>query len=331
MKSRLFSSIVLATVTLATTLAVIACGSDDPINSPNNDSCLEAKCESVPISSSAMVPVVTSSEASVPASSASVEDPATDCVATPVEYPLNDFVDVGEIYKNTQCNEKVVFILRHGKREGYTGSLSALQEDGFESAQEAGAKMAGPEKFKYIFSGMVRTYQTAAGIAMGRGEVSCTSDYLEAEDGIDHFAVDCPTFQADTLTQLKDGWFLKDKEIRDAYVARDSINNVNTMYTAWVYDGKYEDAFYDLDERSKEFLALLVKDYKDMPKFTVVASHDQVLMPLTAWATQKQIDLKLHDPTSRKWLNFLAGVAIIINDKNKVRYVAAKGMDSGVQ
>jgi hypothetical protein len=52
-------------------------------------------------------------------------------------------------------------------------------------------------------------------------------------------------------------------------------------------------------------------------------------MPLTVYATQKQINLRLHDETSNKWLYYLGGIAVIINDKNEVSYVAAKGGPTG--
>lgn len=255
-----------------------------------------------------------------------------ECVAPiPAVFTQSDFNDIGDVYKNIQCNEKAVFIVRHAEREGFTGSVSALTESGFEAALHAGTKLAGPGEFKYIFSGMTRTMQTALGIAAGRGDVTYTTTYAEGEDGNEHFTVVSPEFSADTITQLKDGWFLKDKDLRDQYQKADSIKNSNVLYAAWAYDGKYADAFYDLNDRSQELVNLIVKDYAEMPKYTVVASHDQVLMPLTVWATEKQIDLKLHNVEApRNWLNFLAGVAIIINDKNEVRYAPIKGMDDSV-
>ncbi len=326
MKSKLFSSTILASV-VAAGFALTACGDN---SNPGN-------AQDTPSSSSvaAGLNASSSSEAGVGNSSASAPTSSgSDCVASPVAFPQDKFVDIGEVYKNIQCNEKVVFIVRHGKRESQTGNLSSLTIEGYEDAVTAGQKLVGGEPFKYIFSGMVRTYQTAASIATGRGDVACTADYAEAEDGLDHLALTCtPPFAADTLPQLKDGWYTKDKAIRDAYIAADTtdyLRNSNVMITDWVYLGNYADAFYDLDERSKEFVALLVKNYNDMPKYTLAASHDQVLMPLTAWATDKKIDLKLHDVTSRKWLNYLAGVAIIINDKNEQRYVAIKGMNDKV-
>lgn len=232
-------------------------------------------------------------------------------IPAPVEFPLTDFVDVGEVYKAIQCNEKVVFLVRHGEREAGIGSESPLTEDGALEAEEMGAKLTGDVDFTFIHSGFLRTYQTVEHIAIGRGQGD--------------------RFVADTIRELADGWFLKDKDMRDSAMKADSITNVNVMYAAWVYDGSYADIFYDLEARSNELLnTYVIKDFAQMPKYTVIASHDQVLMPLTAFATQKQINLRLHDPTSRNWLCYLAGVAVIINDQNQVRYVPIKGGVSGI-
>lgn len=249
---------------------------------------------------------------------APVKDECEGVSPQPIVFPMNEFTDVGEVYRNIQCNEKVVFLVRHGEREAGIGSESPLTEDGAIEAQEMGAKLVGPTEFKFIHSGFVRTYQTALNIAIGRGQSQMLPDSSVVN------------FAADTIKQLADGWYMKDKELRDTVMKRDSIKNVNVIYAAWVYEGQYADVFYDLEERSMELLnTYVIKDYAAMPKYTVIASHDQVLMPLTVFATQKQIDLKLHEPTSRKWLSYLAGVAVIINDKNEVRYVPIKGGSSG--
>lgn len=239
-------------------------------------------------------------------------------VPVPVTYPQDEFIDVGDVYRATQCNEKVVFFIRHGQREASIERESQLTEDGALEAQAMGAKLIGPEKFAYVHSGFVRTYQTVLNVALGRGEAQMLPDSTVLN------------FQADTIPQLADGWYMKDKERRDFYVQRDSIRNINVMYTKWVYDGEYSDVFYDLAERSEELIhTFLVKDYAEMPKFTVVASHDQVIVPLAAYATDKKIDIILH--RTYNWLEYLAGVGIIINDKNEIRFVAVKGGETGTR
>ncbi len=244
-------------------------------------------------------------------------------VPTPVDFPQNEFTDIGDVYKNIQCNEKVVFMIRHGERSrNYSGKEAPLTEDGIEEATAMGAKLIGPGEFKFIHTGFVRTYQTALYAAVGRGQAQVLDDGTAVN------------FVADTVTQLTDGWFMKDKEKRDEYQAADStLKNVNVMYAAWAYDGLYSDVFYNLEERSQELLnTYVLKDVASLPKYTLIASHDQLLMPLLVYLTQKQIDLKLHSPTPpRNWLTFLAGVAIIVNDKGELRYAPIKGGATGVE
>jgi broad specificity phosphatase PhoE len=214
-------------------------------------------------------------------------------------------------------------MIRHGERSrNYSGKEAPLTDDGIEEAIAMGAKLTGPGEFKFIHTGFVRTYQTALYAAVGRGQAQVL------EDGT------AVNFVADTVTQLTDGWFMKDKEKRDEYQAADStLKNVNVMYAAWAYDGLYSDVFYNLEERSQELLnTYVLKDVASLPKYTLIASHDQLLMPLLVYLTQKQIDLKLHSPTPpRNWLTFLAGVAIIVNDKGELRYAPIKGGATGVE
>ena len=241
----------------------------------------------------------------------------------PVIFPLDEFTDIGDVYKGIQCNEKVVFMIRHGERSlNDSGKESPLTEEGVEEVLTMGQKLVGPEQFHFIHTGFVRTYQTTLYTAVGRGQAQVL------EDGT------AIGFTADTITQLTDGWYLKDKEKRNEYRDADpSLKNVNVMYAAWAYDSLYSDVFYDLKERSEELLnTYVLNDVANLPKYTLIASHDQLLMPLLVYLTNKQIDLKLHDPTPpRHWLTYLAGVAIIINDKGEVRYAPVKGGVTGVE
>lgn len=335
MKSKFFSSMILAS-TVAAGLTFTACGDDGKSATQPNDlssSSIAAGLPNTDLSSSAGIVGDLSSSAGqvLPPEQQADAGCAAGQVATPVDFPLNDFIDIGDIYKSIQCNEKVIFIVRHGERERFTGNESALTEDGFAEAVAAGQKIVGAEPFKYIFSGMTRTYQTALGFAVGRGEETFEMTTVLDADEVEHLAFVSPTFKPDTLKQLKDGWYVKDKDLQKEYEVRDSIRNVQVMYTSWAYENAYADVFYDLNDRSLEILDLVVKDYATMPKYTLAASHDLVLAPLVIWATNKEIDIKIHDPSSNKWLNYLAGVAIIINDKNERRYVAVKGGESGTR
>lgn len=265
----------------------------------------------------------------------------TGCAAgeapSPVLFPQDTWTDIGEVYKNIQCNEKVVFIVRHAERDPSTSKDSPLTLEGIEAALAAGQKLAGPGEFKFVNSGFLRTYQTVYYIAIGRGQYAVDAAFQDslANNALlpdpEFFQVRAD-FPVDTITQITDGWFLKDKELREVYKERDSISNVNEMYSKWIYEGMYEDVYYNLDERCNEVLKnYIVNDYSAMPKYTLMGSHDQFLMPLTSWATKKAINLIFRDRVLNqwRWVGFLSGLAIIINDKNEIRYAPIKGMEEG--
>lgn len=358
MKSMFFKKVPLLIASAAATFCLFACSDDsnstnDPVIPPleqPTDSIANPPAPNDPASSSseltcdALIPECgwDPIDSLVPFDPPAPSEPPAASVCpsgetpVPAVYPMDDFTDIGDVYKNIQCNEKVIFVLRHAERDADTGLESHLTMDGVEAALKAGQKIAGEGEFKFIHSGFLRTYQTAYYISIGRGQYQPSPAFA---DSVANWTVETEfgkfvapaDFAQDTIKELADGWYLKDKDLRDQYKERDSIGNVNLMLVKWIYEGMYQDVFYDLEERSKEILGYLVKDYSEMPKFSLAASHDQLLMPLVSWATDKKINLIFRDPnkTGIRWLTFLAGLAIIINDKNEVRYVPVRGMDSG--
>ena len=257
---------------------------------------------------------------------------------SPVQFPQDSWTDIGEVYKNIQCNEKVVFIVRHAERDASTSNESPLTLDGVEAAVAAGAKLAGPGEFKFVNSGFLRTFQTVYYMAIGRGQYAAPAGFMDSlaawkvVTDLDEGFVPDPKFPVDTISQITDGWFLKDKTLREQYKVRDSINNVNEMYSKWIYEGLYEDVYYNLEDRCTEVITkYLVKEYSELPKYTLMGSHDQFLMPLTSWATNKAINLIFRDEVLKewRWVGFLSGLAIIVNDKNEIRYAPIKGMEQG--
>ena len=59
-----------------------------------------------------------------------------------------------------------------------------------------------------------------------------------------------------------------------------------------------------------------------------MVSHDIFVMPLTVFGSQKKVALKYYE--DYHWINYIAGVAIIISDDNSIRYIPVKGAESGV-
>ncbi len=258
-------------------------------------------------------------------SSATPSDP--NCVETPVATVSVDSVglaDIGDAFKSVRCNEKAVFIIRHAERdmnddsksapitywENEPDSVGGQPSDGVRQARAVGKKLISPEEFVFTHTPYLRTEQTCQNIAIGRGQQS---------------------FQHDTVSIYTISWFKKDKDLFKAY--EDSSGNFRTLVSAWAYDKQYADAFYDLQEKSIEIVQNdFAPSYASMKnKYRMVCTHDDFVLPFTVFASNGTVNYRFHDPASRNWPNFLTGVAIIIDDKNQIRYIPFKGLGRGIE
>ncbi|MBR5411469.1 MAG: histidine phosphatase family protein [Fibrobacter sp.] len=245
-------------------------------------------------------------------------DANNDVPFVPEELVLDSigFADIANAYHTVAPDEKVVFVLRHAERESGVGKESPLTDNGRLQAQLVGQKLASSDEVVYAHTAYVRTKETACNIALGRGQVQVCDD----------------SFVSDTISELTGGWFVKDSDLRDSIVgATGKDTNTSAVLALWLYDGMFADAFYDLDARGKEVVdTYLIKDYAEMPKVKVVISHDEFVVPLAAYGTQKQAVIRYKE-RGRWWVNYLVGVAIIVNSKNEVRYIGIKGLDSAIE
>lgn len=356
--------IALLPISLFAALSITACGDSESGNpvTPEGGSQPALSSEALPGSSdalptsSATVPgssetVPPASSAAVPASSATVEAPVeftTDAVAIPdmgcTSEPLSfgsgvkvtcngefvgnivddsdpsafdpnaaaytSFVGIKKVFAAIQPTDKAVFILRHGDRtkseEG--GLLTGL---GYEQAIAVGKKIASTEEVKFWHSEIERTLQTSMGIAQGRGQTT-----------ISHVA----------LKDLNGGWFEKDSEKINEYNA--TVPTTYDVVSRWAYNEytdptvTYNDGFYDLMERGAQFMnEVILAKVVPQSRISIVVSHDQMLYPLTIFATNRMLEMKHHEDKS--WLNFLAGVAVIVHADGSVKYVPIMGLDEG--
>jgi hypothetical protein len=97
----------------------------------------------------------------------------------------------------------------------------------------------------------------------------------------------------------------------------------------WAYEGGYTDALYELTPRAEEFIQKVI--LKNLPKWkrvSIMVSHDIFVMPLAVFGSKGKVALKYHE--DYHWINYIAGLAIIIGADNSLRYVPVKGADSGV-
>lgn len=242
-------------------------------------------------------------------------DPAVPFVPEELVYDSIGFADIANAFHTVAPDEKVVFVLRHAERESGVGRETPLTENGILQAQSVGQKLVSADEFVYAHTAYVRTKETACNIALGRGQVQVCDD----------------SFVSDTISELTGGWFIKDENLRDSYVSSTGKDtNTSVIVSLWAYDGQFADAFYDLEERSREVInTYLIKDYAEMPKAKVVISHDEFVVPLIAWATNKTASIRYK--RGRWWVNYLTGLAIIVNSKNEVRYIGIKGLETATE
>ena len=309
--------------------------SSSEIAAPQSSATVPASSETVtqPESSSTGALPVESSSATTDLSSAAVTPPASSADATPVDpncvetpvatIPIDSIglADIADVFKTVRCNEKAVFVIRHGERDdGQTGketpltywegepdSVKGQPSDGVRQAIAVGKKLVSADEFTYTHTKYLRTEQTCFYINQGRGQA---------------------TFPHDSADYYSISWFKKDKERYSFY--EDSTTNVRLVIAGWAYDNLYADAFYDLKEKATEIVKThIAPDYASMNKFRVICSHDDFILPLSVFASNGTVDYKFH--IDSHWPYFLTGVAVIIDNKNQIRYVPFRGLGIGAE
>lgn len=205
--------------------------------------------------------------------------------------------------------EKVVIMVRHAERGADYSRTGPLTENGKLQSQELGAKMIGSPAIYYAGSQFLRTHQTCNNIAKGHGD----ADTL-----------------ADTLSVLNDGWFIKNQSAYNS-ASWQAGGNAFTLLSKWAYEGGYTNAFYDLAERSSELIEqhLIPALEKSGKSIGVFVSHDVMLLPLIAYVSDGNIDLKYYISSENRWVNYLAGFAVVIKPDGTKVFYAVKGLDSG--
>ena len=217
---------------------------------------------------------------------------------------IQEFVDVGDVLKNLAAGEKVIFILRHAERTDDTGKNGHLTDNGKKQSQSVGAKFKG-EDIYFANSTYTRSYETCTNVATGAGIASLVSD---------------------TIPELDGAWFEKDESKFESYKNSDGGGWVVT--SAYAYKGSYMDAFYPLKSRGEEFMTEVVKPRFDkVNRVAVWISHDMLVVPLVVYATDGKANLRYFD--TKQWINYLAGVVIIMGADGSIRYEPVKGLSSG--
>lgn len=274
-------------------------------DSPEGTS-LGLESASLPVSSATEI-----SSSSATEQSSSSERSSSSAKAHSVTLDQDGFATVADVYNSLLPEEKAVFIIRHSEREDAVAMETELTANGVKMAQDLGKSIKSDEEFSYITSGFVRTNETANNISIGRGEAILP--------------------KLITNYDITGNWFLKisaDSLAKHANSLGLKGSSVELM-AHWAYEGGYQDVFYELESRAGEFVQNVI--LKKLPKWnrvSIMVSHDIFVMPLTVFGSQQRVALKYHK--DYHWINYIAGIAVIVGADNSIRYVPIKGADSGV-
>ena len=242
----------------------------------------------------------------IPASSSAIVETAPEIVLD-----KDGFATVADVYRSLAPNEKAVFIIRHSEREDDVTIETELTANGIQMAQDLGATLRSDEEFTYVTSGFVRTNETANHISKGRGEATLP--------------------KLITNYDITGNWFLKisaDSLAKHATALGLNGSSVELM-ARWAYEGGYPEAFYELEPRAQEFMQTVIrKNLSKWKRVTIMVSHDIFVMPLAVFGSQKKVALKYHE--DYHWINYIAGLAVIADAQNNLRYIPVKGAESGV-
>ena len=122
-------------------------------------------------------------------------------------------------------------------------------------------------------------------------------------------------------------WYVKDADKAEAYTKSDGGGWV--VYSKYGFTGAYPDAFYDLETRSEQLLKdEILANIGSMKRVNVMCTHDYLVVPLLAYTSDGHANVRYYE--KYHWVNYMAGVAMIISADGSVRYVPVKGLETGI-
>lgn len=225
----------------------------------------------------------------------------------------NGFYDVGDIYKAAPETYRIAYVLRHAERESGLGQESPLTEVGVAQALAVGEKLSGgDESFYYASTDFIRTRETCNNIAKGRGETANVTE-TQAELLNGSYFLTVPSDSLDAFAKKKGGGW----KIISVYA-----------YGEDYYADQVQLHFYDLFERGNQFvMENIVANMSKWKRVSILVSHDVLLEPLVVYASNRTVDVNFY--RSGRWVNYLTGVAVVLNAENQVELYPVRGTDIG--
>lgn len=222
---------------------------------------------------------------------------------------MRDFVQANDFLAGLKSTERVYLLVRHAERPHITaadadyGAHVGLTDAGRERAVALG-KMFPPEGDAVYYSSPVgRCMDTAKCIAEGRALAGCCGESQ---------GTGCAT-----VTPLA---VLGHLYVKDYPSYLDVLNErFYQNICSWI-DSDDHPAFYPLHERAEEVRKFMLE--KGTARFNIFATHD-------AWVVPTLVHFcKMHF-TPQRWMNYLTGIAFVVNSDGFERVVPVTGMESG--
>jgi len=228
------------------------------------------------------------------------------------------FYDAGDVYKAVPKTSKIAFVIRHSKRaKKNTGKESPLTPIGIEMAQTLGAKLAGDEPFYYASTDFLRTRETCKNVAVGRGESDV--EVVTWDEGIyGGYFLTVPSDTLDALVSKRGG--------NPRYIAQYAYG---VPYTNAAVAEVIPAYFHDFFQRGNQFInEVIVANMPAWKRVSVLASHDMLVAPLIIFVSKRMVDLKIYEENNH-WVNYLSGIAVIVDEAGVVTALPVRGADVG--
>lgn len=241
------------------------------------------------------------------------------------------FIPLEDVFDCILPKEKVVFVIRHGERnKDDDGSNGDLNRQGKSQSTYLGNQIAtkSSEEFYYVSTKTPRTLNTNIYISKGKGETFLDSVTVFSKDSSYHYVKN---------EDYIEKWFMKNPN-------NSECKGVTSWarFTMFAYDTTAcPNDFYNVDAKSIEFMDKHFK-YNDIPNVTIAATHDKFIAPFLISLTDRKIGFEAHEYVKKNgydndwnqgvfkhWPNYLAGVAIIVNENDKRAFVPVKGLRTG--
>ena len=139
-----------------------------------------------------------------------------------------------------------------------------------------------------------------------------------------------------TWEGINGGYFLKvPSDTMDAFVR--NRGGSWKFISSWAYDDpnpsrftkdKIPEYLYELMPRGDQFVnEVILANLPNWKRVNVLISHDLLIEPLVAYASNRTVDLKFYE--SGKWANYLSGMAVVVDEANLVTLLPVRGIELG--